>query len=132
MRHYVLVVKEDCETCRMIQPVIAALSAGSSLRILSQDNPDFPVGQNVEDDSSLKNSFELKIDIVPTLISYDKEGQQTRLEGWQRTEWEALTGMTFELGLPGFRPGCGSKTLDPGMPEKLAAKYGMKGLKARR
>jgi hypothetical protein len=62
MRHYVLVVKEDCETCRMIQPVIAALSAGSSLRILSQDNPDFPVGQNVEDDSSLKNSFELKID----------------------------------------------------------------------
>jgi hypothetical protein len=132
MRHYVLVVKEDCETCRMIQPVIAALSAGSSLRILSQDNPDFPVGQNVEDDSSLKNSFELKIDIVPTLISYDEEGQQTRLEGWQRTEWEALTGMTFELGLPGFRPGCGSKTLDPGMPEKLAAKYGMKGLKARR
>ncbi|MFT6517135.1 MAG: thiol-disulfide isomerase/thioredoxin, partial [Candidatus Azotimanducaceae bacterium] len=88
MRHYVLVVKEDCETCRMIQPAIAALAANASMRILSQDNPDFPAGQVVEDDAGLESSFKLKIDIVPTLISYEDEHVQERLEGWQRTEWE--------------------------------------------
>jgi thiol-disulfide isomerase/thioredoxin len=132
MRHYVLVVKEDCETCRMIQPAIAALAANASVRILSQDNPDFPAGLVVEDDASLESSFKLKIDIVPTLISYEDEHVRQRLEGWQRAEWEHLTGLTFEPSMPGFRPGCGSKTQDPGMPEKLAVKYGMQGLKARR
>jgi thiol-disulfide isomerase/thioredoxin len=132
MRHYVLVVKEDCETCRMIQPAIATLAANASLRIVSQDNPGFPAGQVVEDDADLESSFKLKIDIVPTLISYEDEHVQERLEGWQRAEWERLTGLTFEPSMPGFRPGCGSKTQDPGMPEKLAVKYGMQGLKARR
>ena len=42
MRHYVLVVKEECETCRMIQPVIEALASTTEIRVFSQDNPAFP------------------------------------------------------------------------------------------
>ena len=62
MRHYVLVVKEECETCRMIQPVIEALASTTEIRVFSQDNPAFPDklpdGFIVEDDRELAQSFE--------------------------------------------------------------------------
>ena len=136
MRHYVLVVKEDCETCRMIQPVAAALALSAELRIFSQDNPDFPSGLpdlfTIEDDRELANSFELKIEIVPTLLCYDDAQETERLEGWDRSAWERVCGQTFSASLPAFRPGCGSKSQDPGMAEKLAVKYGSQQLKARR
>ena len=34
--------------------------------------------------------------------------------------------------LPAFRPGCGSMTMDPGMPARLKVKYGNTGLASRR
>jgi thiol-disulfide isomerase/thioredoxin len=136
MHHYVLVVKEDCETCRMIQPVAASLAGTADIRIVSQDNPDFPAGLpagvTIEDDRELAQSFQLKVEIVPSLICYTDGLEVKRLEGWQRTEWEATTGLAFDSALPAFRPGCGSKSMDPGMPEKLAVKYGSAQLKARR
>ena len=136
MHHYVLVVKEDCETCRMLQPVAASLAATADIRIVSQDNPNFPAGLPagicIEDDSALEQSFALKVEIVPSLICYTDGLEVSRLEGWQRAEWESTTGLTFAAALPAFRPGCGSKSMDPGMPEKLAVKYGGAQLKARR
>ncbi len=136
MRHYVLVVKEECETCRMIQPVIETLASTTEIRVFSQDNPAFPDnlpdGFSVEDDRELAQSFELKIEIVPTLICYDDGREAERLEGWNRSAWETLCGQKFSASLPAFRPGCGSKSQDPGMAEKLALKYGGQQLKARR
>src|SRR5207253_9046633 len=50
-----------------------------------------------------------------------------------RPRWEELTGVSeLGAGLPGFRAGCGSRTLDVGMPEKLAVLYGGERLRSRR
>ena len=37
----VAVVKQDCETCVMIEPILAQLAA-DGISVYSQDNPDFP------------------------------------------------------------------------------------------
>jgi hypothetical protein len=37
-----------------------------------------------------------------------------RLEGWERSRWEKFTGVDdLGVGLPDWRPGCGSRTHDP-------------------
>lgn len=130
MAEFLLVVKEACETCQLIEPVVQQLSKAHQLTIYSQDNPSFPAGVEVIDDGELKRSWELGIEIVPTLIPVD--APETRTEGWSRADWEALTGITIEADIPNFRPGCGSKTQDPGMPEKLAVRFGAGSLAARR
>lgn len=120
MAKYTLVVKEECETCQMVVPVIKALAAEVDVEVLSQDNPAFPAGIDVTDDTELAQSWRLGIEIVPTLIR-NEDGERT--EGWERSAWQALTGLGLGADLPAFRPGCGSKTQDPGMPERLAVKF---------
>lgn len=132
MQQFILVVKQDCETCQLIQPVAEALQTQLPLRIISQDNPAFPAGLDVEDDRELGESFRLNIAIVPTLICYADDVETERLEGWHRGEWEAVSGLALAPELPSFRPGCGSRTQDPGMPEQLAVKFGSSLLSARR
>ena len=40
---YILVLKKECPTCVLVEPVIAELrAAGRRLQIWSQDDPDFP------------------------------------------------------------------------------------------
>jgi hypothetical protein len=53
--------------------------------------------------------------------------------GWDRAEWERVTGAT-RLGdsLPAFRPGCGALNVAPGMPEKLAVRFGTVPIASRR
>ena len=128
---YIAVVKEDCATCRLIESVLADLRP---LRVYSQDNPDFPSGlDHVIDDSRLEVSYRLGIEIVPTLIRVQAGDEMERLTGWQRADWRRLTARpALGAGLPEFSPGCGSKSLDPGMPEKLAYRYGDTSLQARR
>jgi len=128
---YVAVVKEDCATCRLIAPILSDLRP---LRVYSQDNPDFPRGlDDVTDDRELEVSYRLGIEIVPTLIRVQAGVETERLEGWRREDWRRLTARPgLGADLPGFSPGCGSKSLDPGMPEKLAYKYGDTPLQARR
>ena len=128
---YIAVVKEDCATCRLIESVLADLRP---LRVYSQDNPNFPASlEDVMDDRGLELSYRLDIEIVPTLIQVEAGAEIDRLVGWQREDWRRLTGQPM-LGadLPEFSPGCGSKSLDPGLPEKLACKYGDTSLQARR
>ncbi|MEX1237085.1 MAG: hypothetical protein WD994_02325, partial [Pseudomonadales bacterium] len=132
MTRFTLIVKEACETCKLVQPVVRELAAGTDIVIYSQDNPDFPQGFEVFDDSELEVSWSLGIEIVPTLIKETEGTLPTRVEGWDRAAWESLTGLKFEADIPDFRPGCGSKTLDPGMPDKLAVRYGKEKLSARR
>lgn len=119
-----LVVKKECETCQLIEPLVSQIAEAADLSVYSQDDPAFPAGADVNDDSSLEKSWRLRILTVPTLIMLDEKGQETRrLEGWEKAEWQEVTGLVIDDDLPAFRPGCSSMTQDPGMPEKLAAKY---------
>ena len=87
----------------------------------------------MRDDRELELSYRLDIEIVPTIILADAGMETQRLVGWRREDWRALThDPGLGAGLAAFSPGCGSKSLDPGMPEKLAYKFGDTLLQARR
>lgn len=132
---FIVVVKKDCPTCELVEPVIAELeAAGHSLQVWSQDDPGFPASvSNVGDDRELQHSWQLNIETVPTVIRMEDNVERERTVGWDRVEWLRLFGVEH-LGsdLPAFRPGCGSKSVEPGMPEKLALKYGDIALQSRR
>ena len=129
---YTIVVKKECETCQLVQPVIKDMAAQTELKIYSQDDPAFPVAQDVIDDRELAYSWQQRIETVPTVIKFDAAGNEIgRTIGWVKADWETLTGITFDDNLPAFRPGCGSMTQDPGVPEKLAAQYEVDSLSAR-
>ena len=137
--NYVLVVKKDCPTCTLIEPVIQALARNSalSLKVYVQDDPSFPANlDGVIDDSSLEYSYQAEIEVVPTLIRLtDGNGAQSedsRIYGWDKEQWQSFTkieGLGAEL--VNFKPGCGSKTQDPGMSEVLALRFGKQILQAR-
>ncbi|MBD3645860.1 MAG: thioredoxin family protein, partial [Pseudomonadales bacterium] len=132
MTNFIVVVKEDCPTCQLIVPVLLQLNEQADLEIFSQDNPSFPPDLNARDDTDLARSWALRIETVPTLIRMDDEREVARTEGWDRNEWGRVSGVSFSTDIPDFRPGCGSRTMDPGMPEKLAVKFGGASLAARR
>ena len=121
---YALVVKKDCPTCSLIEPLIPTLARqlDGGLSVYVQDDPAFPGNFDAIDDRELDFSWRNEIEIVPTLLRGD--GGSERVIGWDRAEWREFTGIGA-LGeeLAPHRPGCGSRTLDPGMPEKLAARH---------
>ncbi len=127
-----LVVKEECATCQWLLPLFEKLQAEHNVSIYSQDNPDFPQGLDVLDDRELAYSWRMNIEIVPTLIATHDGADERRAVGWVRSEWEAVIGASLDFDGPDFRPGCGSLTQDPGMPEKLAARYDADKLKSRK
>ena len=137
--NYVLVVKKDCPTCTLIEPVIQALARNSalSLKVYAQDDPSFPANlDGVIDDSSLEYSYQAEIEVVPTLIRLtdgnDAQSEDSRIYGWDKEQWQSFTrieGLGAEL--VNFKPGCGSKTQDPGMSEVLALRFGKQILQAR-
>ena len=110
----------------MVEPVLAALSSRTSLMAFSQDDPAFPEALGgARDDTSLEESWRRRIEIVPTLIRIEDGVEVARTEGWNRDEWEQVAGIPVASdGIPASRPGCGSKSVDPGMPERLALRYG--------
>src|ERR671932_433685 len=130
----VAVVKRDCPTCRLVAPVLAQLSAaGVPLTVYSQDDPTFPEGLAPVDDTALAVSYRLEIEAVPTLLRMEQGRVVDRLAGWSRADWEALTGTRgLGPGLPDYRPGCGSRSVEPGIAEELAARYGGAHLQSRR
>ncbi|MBE46485.1 MAG: thiol reductase thioredoxin [Gammaproteobacteria bacterium] len=135
--HYSLVVKKDCPTCALIEPVIKQLSDtfNNSLTIYVQDDPSFPESvANKIDDSSLEFSYKQKIEIVPTLIrSGDGLDEQARIFGWDKSQWQEFTGIeNLGANLVDFKPGCGSKTQDPGMTEILTLRFDTDLLQARK
>ncbi|MDA0663953.1 MAG: thioredoxin family protein [Proteobacteria bacterium] len=121
-----VVVKRDCETCQMVAPVLADLQAVADVTLFSQDDPTFPEATGgARDDTALEESWRHKIEIVPTLIHLENGREIARTEGWDRADWVRVTGIeTLGETLPPFRPGCGSKSVEPGMPERLALKFG--------
>src|SRR5436305_4502437 len=115
------VVKADCPTCQLVAPLLDGLD----LELVSED-----------EDSGLERSYHLGVETVPTFIRFDDEsgGEVERIAGWDRTQWQKFLGADPALGqdLPEYRPGCGSKTLDPGVAEELAVRFGKSKLRSRR
>lgn len=131
----VLFVKRDCPTCRLVEPVLAQLAAaGAAFTVYSQDDPGFPAGvPGVVDDTALAVSWHHRIEAVPTLLRVENGAVVARTEGWAREAWERITGLAG-LGpeLPPWRPGCGSRSVDPDLALALAARFGAGRLRARR
>jgi hypothetical protein len=130
----VAVVKRDCPTCVLAAPVLGDLARQAGLAVYTQDDPSFPetVPGRI-DDTGLDISHRLKIEIVPTLIRFARGREVGRTYGWDRGEWERLTGIGgLGLDLPEARPGCGAKNLEPGVFERLKIRFNETGLRSRR
>lgn len=130
----IVVAKRDCPTCGLVEPLLHTLAAaGEALTVYVQDDPAYAAGlPGAVFDATLEQSFRLGIEFVPTLIRVAEGREVARTHGWHRGDWRALTGRA-DLGesLPELRPGCGSKTLEPGIAEDLQVRFGQTGLTAR-
>ncbi len=130
----IAIVKRDCPTCVLTAPVLAELAALGAISVFTQDDPDFPEQlANRIDDTALSVSHALKIEIVPTLIRRAEGREVARTYGWDRAEWERISGFQgIGADLPGFRPGCGARNVEPGTLEDLLIRHNETGLIARR
>ena len=137
---FVAVVKRDCPTCELVQPVLVQLADAAVLvAVVTQDDPSFPdlsgAGSAPERrfDDDLAISYLWDIETVPTLLRIEDGEEVDRIVGWERGSWEQLTG-TPDLGpdLPEWRPGCGSLSVDPSRADELAARFSASGLRSRR
>jgi len=127
----VVFVKRDCPTCELVAPVLAQLA--DDVTIFTQDDPTFPDGLASLDDTGLAMSWHNDIETVPTLIRMENDEETGRIVGWSQDAWQSFTGIKhLGEGLPDYRPGCGSLSVDPEHADRLAAEFGGSVLKARR
>ena len=145
-------VREECETCHLSMPVIEAVyrafGGAINLWVIGQENNQqlrdrHQVTATFLDDSALKVSFAYRVEIVPTIIFADASGSGVvRWEAFHKGDWKDLIARLSRLtGLPGppidwdplpdLRPGCGSKSVEPGIIERLTAEAEDSPLRAR-
>lgn len=131
----IIIAKRECPTCMLVEPLIRQLAQGATpLTVYVQDDPAYAAGvPNTLFDDTLEHSYRLKAEIVPTLIRVEGGCEVERTYGWHRADWQRITGRA-DLGadLPPLRPGCGSKTLEPGIAEELAIRFGDAKFSSRR
>ena len=126
----VVFVRRDCPTCALVEPVLRELAErGKRPTIVSQDDPaELVVSDGVVDDRGLELCFRYRIEIVPTFIRLEGGREAARTFGWDRAQWEAIAGISgIGIELPGTQPGCGSRSVEPGIAETLAARFGERG-----
>jgi hypothetical protein len=125
----VVIVKQECETCRMVAPLLSAFEA----TVYTQDDPAFPGGMRPIHDADLSVSWHHDIETVPTLIRVVEGKEVERTVGWLRSDWQRITGID-SLGhdLPVMRPGCGSMSVDPDVVDALRARFSGDVLRSRR
>jgi len=130
----IVVAKRECPTCTLVEPLLHELAQGGEpLTVFVQDDPAYAAGvPGAVLDDTLERSFRLGIEFVPTLIRVAGGREVARTHGWHRGDWREISGRP-ELGaaLPELRPGCASKTLEPGIAEELQLRFGDTGLTAR-
>ncbi len=148
-------VKEDCPTCRLTIPLIEAahraFGAKVDVRAIGQDAEgnaklagDNRLSVPMLDDSALSVSFAFGVEIVPTIVLAGPDGdEQSRFEGFDRADWRNLIAELARKSAmpepdvdwdsyPAQRPGCGSKSVEPGVAERLEAAARGERLAARR
>jgi hypothetical protein len=124
-------VKHDCPVCDQVLPALDA----AGIRVLSQSTAEetaeqarrVGAGRTPEVDEGLAVSMRLDPDAVPALFLLDASGdERDRVVGLQRdrlAELAADAGVTLDVGgLPEHRPGCGSRTRDPDVAVRIAAR----------
>ena len=128
----IAVVKRDCPTCELTAGVLGTLAARGGMTVYTQDDPSFPETVTPIYDGELDISYQLGIEIVPTLIRRENGQEIARTYGWDRAEWARVSGVA-DIGaeLPAMRPGCGAKNIEPGTIERLKVRFGQTGLVAR-
>ena len=67
----VVVVKHECETCRMVVPVLRQLASSVGVTVYTQDDPEFPGDPAAIHDADLAISWHHDIETVPTVIKVD-------------------------------------------------------------
>lgn len=129
----VIVVKEDCATCRLVVPVVQFLHAQDTpVVVYVQDDPSFPPEVFPRFDDELSFSWHHEIETVPTVIRVSAGREVERTVGWNRPDWERITGIAgLGTDLPEFRPGCGSLSVDPDRVDQLRARFSGSVLTAR-
>ena len=148
-------VKEDCPTCRLSMPLIEAayraLHGQMDVVAIGQDKDgnealveDFGLSVPMLDDSDLGVSFAYDLDTVPTIIHADPNGNEvSRFVGFGKQDWKDLIAVLSETAgvmppgvhwneYPESSPGCGSKSVEPGIAERLQAQAEGSPLRARR
>ncbi|MYH78980.1 MAG: conjugal transfer protein TraF, partial [Acidimicrobiaceae bacterium] len=130
----VAVVKRDCPTCELVAPVLGDLHERAGLTVVTQDDPHFPADADwVHHDADLALSWHHDIETVPTLLQVSEGVGEQRTVGWSRSEWERLAGVDgLGDGLPDWRPGCGSLSVDPAHAGDLAVRFSGSSLQSRR
>jgi hypothetical protein len=129
----VVFVKRECPTCELVVPVLRELRERAGLSVIVQDDPAFPAGLGPRHDADLALSWHHAIEAVPTLLRVADGREKERAVGWQRAEWEALAGVAgLGAGLPDWRPGCGSLSVDPDLLPGLRERFEAGRLHARR
>ena len=148
-------VKEDCPTCGLSMPLIEAAhrSFGSAVDVwaIAQDGDGgvamatrHQLTVPVLDDSALRVSHAFDLDTVPTIVVADAGGLQLQhFVGFGKQDWQGVLAILGRLAdttvpaidwtsYPDTRPGCGSKSVEPGIAERLAAEAVGSPLRARR
>ena len=132
MNRFLIYIKSSCETCVEIKDVLISLSYREDVEIINQEAESIPGLERQFFDESLERSFRAEIESVPTVIHLKADIEQVRHQGWVKAEWSALFDLSLDERLPAFKPGCASKTLDPGRIEKLQAQFQPERLQSRR
>ena len=124
------IVKHDCPVCDQVLPALDAAGA----RLVSQSSPEQTAAQaerlglsrvpEVDADLALSERFDP--DAVPAVLLLEDGAECDRVIGLARDRMAALVaraGATLALdGLPEMRPGCASRTRDPEIAVRLAAR----------
>ena len=145
----------ECPTCELSLPAIEAAYAGYGERmdvwVIAQDEDggaklraEHGLSVPVLDDSELSVSFAAGIETVPTVVVFGPGGEEARrFEGFAVADWRRLfsyaadaTGLDADVpdwsSFPELRPGCGSRSVEPGIAERLEARAAGSPLHARR
>ncbi len=154
-RHALLCfVKDDCPTCHLTMPLIDAAHRAFSSKIevlaIGQDAAGnaaliekHRLGAPMLDDSTLKVSFAYGLDTVPTITLAAPNGEEIRrFVGFDKADWQSLLSEMARIAdaevpaiewssYPAQRPGCGSKSVEPELAERLEAEARGERLSAR-
>ncbi len=119
-------LKHDCPTCVLVGPLLSEIQhSNSNLRIITQNEASFFPELDVEEDLDLKMSYEFNVETVPTVIKTENNQEKQRWVGWNKREWKNIFKITsIHETLPEMKPGCGSRSVEPGIYEKLVVKFG--------